>query len=151
MSARKHVEQRENLQREIRAASGGAAVEQAIPNVIRALCTAQGWAYGARWVLDRKSGVLSCADSWSVALPEVERFAKESSSRFHNPSAGGLVRRVWSTGAPVWIADIAREPSVQRGLLAMRSGLQSALRSPSWSAGNSRAGVFLAGAAPARR
>jgi diguanylate cyclase (GGDEF)-like protein/PAS domain S-box-containing protein len=48
---------------------------------------------------------------------------------------GGLVRRSWLTGEPVWIRDVTAEASFQRAPLAARAGLRSAFAFPISAAG----------------
>lgn len=40
--------------------------------------------------------------------------------------------RVWVTGGPVWVPDVAREPSFPRAALAVRSGLHKGFAFPLW-------------------
>ena len=43
---------------------------------------------------------------------------------------GGLLRRVAATGKPVWLPDLAREPSFARGAQALAAGLRCAFAFP---------------------
>ena len=109
----------------------GHGVEEVMPRVIQALCDGLGYAYGARWTLDAKQQVLRCAESWSVPEPKTEEFRRASSQRLESPGKpGGVNRRVWATSAPVWVADVADDSTLQRRDIALQAGLQSAFAFP---------------------
>jgi diguanylate cyclase (GGDEF)-like protein len=41
-----------------------------------------------------------------------------------------LIRRVWTSGEPVWIADVSREPEFLRASMALKAGLHGAFAFP---------------------
>ncbi len=109
----------------------GHSVEEVMPRVIQTLCDGLGYAYGARWTLDSKQQVLRCAESWSAPEPKVEEFRRISSQRLEPPgNPGGVNRRVWATSAPVWVADVADDSTLQRREAALQAGLHSAFAFP---------------------
>jgi diguanylate cyclase (GGDEF)-like protein/PAS domain S-box-containing protein len=109
----------------------GHSVEDVMPRVIQTLCDGLGYAYGARWTLDSKQQVLRCAESWSVPDPKVEEFRRISSQRLESPGKpGGVNRRVCATSAPVWVADVANDSTLQRREAALQAGLHSAFAFP---------------------
>jgi diguanylate cyclase (GGDEF)-like protein/PAS domain S-box-containing protein len=105
--------------------------EEAIPRVLQAMCEAFGFAYGARWLLDRQNLLLRCAESWALPTPEISAFREHSKGRVGRPVKGhGLSRRVWDTGAPVWLSDLALETAFARREAALQAGLNSACAFP---------------------
>jgi diguanylate cyclase (GGDEF)-like protein/PAS domain S-box-containing protein len=109
----------------------GHSIEEVMPRVIQSLCDGLGYAYGARWTLDGKQQVLRCAESWSVHEPKVEEFRRISSQRLESPGKpGGVNRQVWATSAPVWVADVADDLTLQRRDAALQAGLNSAFAFP---------------------
>ena len=118
ISKRKEVERRQMIEHAVTLLLADArSVAEAIPRVIQIMSETLGYAYGARWVLDPADHVLRCTESWCVAEPAVEEFCRKSTSNVETETPGkpgGLNRAVWSTSAPVWIADVAQECSLKR-------------------------------------
>ncbi len=130
--ARKRAEQQQNLQSAITVLlAESQSVEEAVPRVLRFLCETLAWDYGARWVVDRDRMVLRCAEYWCIRSPGVEAFHKYSESRRDKPGQyAGLLRRVWTTGAPVWLDDLRQEPTLERREQALAAGLGTAFAFP---------------------
>jgi diguanylate cyclase (GGDEF)-like protein/PAS domain S-box-containing protein len=107
------------------------STEEAMPEVIRSMCESLGCAYGARWIVDNKEGVMRCAESWCVPDPAVEEFRRVSVSQ-HEPAgeAGGVIRQVWATGVPVWLADVAQDSTLRRREAALKACLHSTFAFP---------------------
>ncbi|MCW5602953.1 MAG: PAS domain S-box protein [Burkholderiales bacterium] len=133
ITERKRVERRQNLQNAVTVLLAEAqTVADAIPRVLRAICEAQGWAYGARWVIDHTQTTMHCAESWCVPASEIEAFRSYSVARVQTPGgAGGVIRRVWASSRPVWVEDIrADSVMLRRAEHALRAGLHSAFAFP---------------------
>jgi PAS domain S-box-containing protein len=107
-------------------------VDEAMPVVIRTLCEGLGYAYGARWVHEPKEHILRCAESWCTDDPAVVAFRTMSVQRVETKPEmpGGLNRKVWITGEPVWMPDLTLETKLQRGERALAAGLNSAFAFP---------------------
>ena len=107
-------------------------VEEAMPLVIRTLCEGLGYAYGARWVHEPKEHILRSTESWCADDAAIQAFRKMSIERVETkPDApGGLNRRVWMTGEPVWMPDLRLETKLQRREGALAAGLHSAFGLP---------------------
>ena len=131
ISERKRVEQRQNLQNAITVMLAEAdRVEEIIPRLIQRLCESWGWAAGARRVVgDDKA--LRHREYWCLPVPEIDTFMRQSAARVDSAAEhAGLLRRVWATGQPVWLGDLAREPTFFRGQRALAAGLHSAFAFP---------------------
>jgi len=101
----------------------------AAPKILQAICEALDWEYGALWRIDRETSVLRCVDTWrtsATAFPKFDKVSRETTF------AGGigLPGRVWSTGQPVWIPDVVRDPNFPRASIADNEGLHSAFGFP---------------------
>lgn len=133
ITVRKRIEMRQDLQAAITELLAGArTVDDAIVKVIQTMCAKQGWVCGARWILDRRENVLRCSEAWGTESPEVTAFLEETRAML-NPWTGnvaGVVRRVWGSGAPVWVDDVLADPNFRRGPAARRAGLRTALAFP---------------------
>ena len=108
------------------------SVEEAMPQVLRAVAEISGWMYGARWVLNHQDQRLQCLDVWHVDQPEIATFAEMNRKRrvFLVSSEGGLLSNVWNTGNPAWISDVAQDSTLARAAAALRAGLHSAFAFP---------------------
>lgn len=106
-------------------------VEDALPRLLRTIAEAGGWVYGARWELDRAANLLRCMETWCVDAPEVREFMAFSRLRTQTPGAStGPIHRVWTSNAPVWIADVAQDINMRRGPAALKAGLHSIFAFP---------------------
>jgi len=134
ISKRKQVERRQMVEHAVTLLLADAhSIVEAIPRVIQIMSEMLGYAYGARWVLDPADRVLRCTESWCAAEPAVEEFCRKSTSSVETETPGkpgGLNRAVWSTAAPVWIADVAQETALKRRESAQQAGLRSAFAFP---------------------
>ncbi|MDB5904462.1 MAG: hypothetical protein JWM26_3340 [Betaproteobacteria bacterium] len=107
------------------------SAEEAIPRVLQTMCESLGFVYAARWLLDRQNLLLRCAETWNAPTSELVAFQEHSKARLGRPMKGrGLSRRVWDTGAPVWITDIAADETFARRDAAVNAGLKSAFAFP---------------------
>ena len=107
------------------------SVEEALPQSLQAICESGGWAYGQRWALDRAANQLHCAETWHARGAELDEFEAYNRSRLQAAGSGhGLIHRVWDSNSPVWLADLVREPRMNRGPQALRAGLRSAFAFP---------------------
>ena len=131
VTQRKLLEQRQTMEHAVtRLMAEGDNVADTMPRIIQTICETLGWDCGARWWWDEEARALRCAETWSVAVKEVREFAVYSAQLRFEPSSNGLVRRVWSTGEPVWIADVSQETGFLRAPNAAKAGLHAAFAFP---------------------
>jgi len=133
ITARKEAEQGQAIEYAVtRLLAEAHTVEEAMPVVIRRLCEGLGYSYGARWVHEPKEHILRSVESWAENDPGIEAFRAMSTQRIETKpdSPGGLNRRVWITGEPVWMPDVAKEDKLARRGDATRAGLRSAFAFP---------------------
>ena len=132
ISERKRAERRQNIQTAVTVQLAAAqSVDEAIPRVIQTLCEGLDWAAGARRVVAKDDGLMRHTENWGIAAPEITEFLHLSATRIDTGSENaGLLRRVWKSGEPVWLPDLALEPTFIRGPLALAAGLQCAFAFP---------------------
>ena len=133
ISDRKRAELRQNIQNAITALLADAqSVEAVMPRVIQTLCDGWGWVAGARRGVLNQNELPGPAEAWSVPVPAINSFMQScvQSVDTANAAPGGLLRRVGATGKPVWLSDLAREPTFARGAQALAAGLRSAFAFP---------------------
>jgi len=132
VTKRKRAELRLQMEHAItRVLAESRSVEEAMPQVLRTLGEATGWAYGARWDLDKANQLLRCAETWCAASPELEEFAAFNRPRTQTTGDGkGPIHRVWQSNRPVWITDIAKEANIRRAEAARKAGLHAVFAFP---------------------
>jgi PAS domain S-box-containing protein len=96
--------------------------------VIEAICRELGWTAGSMWIVDDATHQLTCVES---------RRLSRSSDRFRARPADkplrtgqGLPGKVWATGAPAWIQDVATDTNFPRSVLATSLGVHGAFAFP---------------------
>src|SRR5262245_33718260 len=112
-----------------RALAESGPLADAIPRTLEAICTTLGWEHGALWQVDRHANRLRCVEAWH---PPGAAFADfESLSRQTTFDRGvGLPGRVWATGRPAFIPDVARDDNFPRAPVAAAEGLHAAFGFP---------------------
>ena len=105
----------------------------AYPRVLRLMAKRLGWSFAAAWEPgpDGKAP-LRCVASWWDD-PTLEPFEGVTYSLALDPGEG-LPGRVWGTGQPDWIVDVARDLNFPRARVAESVGLHAALCFPARSA-----------------
>jgi len=128
---RKRVEQRQKLQNTITLLLAEAErVDEIIPRLIQELCENWGWVAGARRLMGEDK-TLRHKEYWCLPVPAFETFMRQSAARVDSAGENaGLLRRVWATGQPVWLADLAQEATFFRGPQALEAGVHSAFAFP---------------------
>jgi PAS domain S-box-containing protein len=102
---------------------------EAAPEILKAICQATDWDVGALWYVDDDSNVLRCAEVWH--RPEIAAAEFESLSRASLFVPGeGLPGRVWQSGEPNWINELAKDTNFPRLGVAAKNQLQSAFAFP---------------------
>jgi diguanylate cyclase (GGDEF)-like protein/PAS domain S-box-containing protein len=131
INERKQLEHRQALEHNVtRVVAESETIDDAMPKIIKMVCENFGWDCGAYWRWDKRDRLLRCCDTWSIDSSEVREFVARSKQQGFAPTPAGLIRRVWSTGEPVWIADVSREPSFLRASIAAKAGLHGAFAFP---------------------
>jgi hypothetical protein len=87
------------------ALSESATLAEAAVGVLRAMCEALGWDYGALWNADARSGFLHCVNTWhlpTVHVPEFEAITRRTTFTrgVGLPGASGPMAR--PPGFPTW-------------------------------------------------
>jgi two-component system, sensor histidine kinase and response regulator len=101
----------------------------AIPRVLKAICTTLRWEHGALWQVDRHANRLRCVDVWHLTDSTFVDF--EVLSRNTTFERGvGLPGRVWATAKPAFIPDVAQDANFPRASTAAVAKLHAALGFP---------------------
>jgi diguanylate cyclase (GGDEF)-like protein/PAS domain S-box-containing protein len=128
---RRQLEQRQALEHNVtRVLAESQTLDEAMPKIIKMICETFGWDCGAYWRWDKRECLLRCADTWSTNSNHVKEFLVQSKLQHFAPNPEGLIRRVWATGEPVWIADVSADPTFLRAAFAAKAGLHGAFAFP---------------------
>ncbi len=135
ISERKNAERRLRAQFDVtRILEEAATLEEASPEILRAVCENLGWVVGGLWEVDRRARELRCVRMWHAPVEgavsdAIEGFV-EGSRRTVLRRGEGVPGRVWSSGAPSWITDVGGDANFTRAPLADRGGLHGAVAVP---------------------
>jgi PAS domain S-box-containing protein len=112
-----------------RVLAGANSLAEAAPLILRIMGENQGWHVGELWAVDEGRLSLGCVDVWHA--PEFERRGFVEGRRALRISPGeGLPGRVWQRRLPLWISDLADEPTLPMAAFAVESGLHGAFAIP---------------------
>jgi len=104
-------------------------IEEASLKIIEVVCECLAWDVGELWLVDKQKGVLYLAESWHS--PTIELLGFEAITHKTTFALGiGVPGRVWQSGKPVWIVDIAQDVGFPRAEVAVKEGLCSAFCFP---------------------
>jgi transcriptional regulator with GAF, ATPase, and Fis domain len=101
----------------------------AAPKILQAISQNLKWDVGALWILDREAEVLRCIDVWHAAPVAIPAFEQASRQRTFLMGIG-LPGRVWASGSPCWIPDLARDANSPLAPFAAQDELHAAVGFP---------------------
>ncbi len=128
VSEAKRVEQHRNLRLAVTSALNEASsVDEGASSILRSVCEHLGWDVGFFWSANNDH--LACRASWHRPDVTATAFEEVSCSRTFDKGEG-LPGRVWASGEPAWILDIAQDGNFPRLAPATKYGLHSAFACP---------------------
>ena len=130
ITQRKRAEERLSAQYAVtRVLVESRSVEEAVPRIIQALGQNLEWDYGIFWRVDKTVGSLRCIDQWQHPSIAVEGFATETWQ--HSFKSGvGLPGRIWASGRPEWVTEVANEARFDRLAEVQAAGFHGAFGFP---------------------
>ncbi len=105
------------------------SLQDAAPEILRAVCESLDWQLAVLWTLDRNAAELRPLDLWRdprVEAPEFEAATRAAALR----EGIGLPGRVWQAREPAWITDVEHDDNFRRSLSAAAGGLHGAFGFP---------------------
>ncbi|MDQ3950553.1 MAG: PAS domain S-box protein, partial [Gemmatimonadota bacterium] len=127
VTARRRAEQRLTAQHAASRLLSDAIGAQLPKGLMEAVCRALAWDAAVLWTVDWSDDVLRRVDEW--VAPRA-RTAEQAARLFTLEVGEELPGRVWSTGEPVWVADLARETTSPHTHRAADAGLHGAVVFP---------------------
>ena len=112
-----------------RVLSEAGSVEEARPQILRAICETLEWDMGAVWDLDPSGDVMHCIEVWCVPEIDVAEFERRNSAAAIQRGEG-LAGHAWDEGTPQWIADLETARNYPNAPLALACGMSSAFAIP---------------------
>src|SRR5262249_40610095 len=105
-----------------------ADAEETYTRVLTEVGTALGWELGAVWEVSA-GGQLRCVAVWQAPDAGADAFRSlTEGTKFDRGE--GLPGRVWASGEPAWIMDVATDVNFPRAELAASAGLRAAFCFP---------------------
>jgi PAS domain S-box-containing protein len=112
-----------------RALAEADSLEDAAGEILLAVRDGGGWDVTALWIVDQRAGVLRPLQVRTADQGRLEAFERATHDYTFAPGIG-LPGRVWSSGEPAWIPDVAADTNFPRSPIAERAGLRSAFSFP---------------------
>ena len=121
--------QQQVLYETARALAEAAALDQAAPRILKAVCEALKWQCGSLWEVNRARNALRCVGTWMEPGLALDEFLSVTQATSFEKGIG-LPGRVWSTREPVWVPDVTQDSNFPRAAVAERVGLHAAFALP---------------------
>ena len=106
-----------------------AGLDQALPQVLAALCAHLGWDAGQFWSVDGDRQAMRVRCAWNASGAVVEGFL-HASRGLAVANGAGLIGRVWRSGVLAGEADLESSPDLDRLEATRGAGLRSAVAFP---------------------
>jgi diguanylate cyclase (GGDEF)-like protein/PAS domain S-box-containing protein len=133
ITERKQAERRQAMEHAItRVLAEAESIDTAITQILQTICETMGWDYGDHYEYNDDVGALRRGEMWAIDTPEMNAFGELAAHRSIKPDStgGGLVRRAFAEGKPVWIADITKHGALNRKAHVAKAGLHGAFAFP---------------------
>src|SRR5438093_11278621 len=102
-------------------------LDDAVPRILEAICSALGWEVGVLWTV--RGGRLRCAELWRRPDEKLAAFEAACRDRVFAPGEG-LPGRIWRSGEPVSVRDVVRDLNFPRAPAAQEAELHGAFGFP---------------------
>jgi two-component system, chemotaxis family, CheB/CheR fusion protein len=109
--------------------AGSLSIGEAGPRIIEAAATAGDWVAGSIWLRQDESAGLECKSTWHREAPGLSDFTDAAKATRLGPDEG-LPGRVLTARKPIWIEDVAADPTFPRAAAAAAAKLRGAFAFP---------------------
>ena len=104
-------------------------IQQATPEILRAVCESLGWQLGILWQVEPGMRLLRCVEVWRASPDRISEFVRVT-QEMSFPKGVGLPGRTWEMGKPLWIPDAVKDHNFPRAPMAAKAGLHGAFAFP---------------------
>ena len=126
ITARRRLENERAMEHAVaRVLSQSRGIEETMRDLIRTICEAMDWSYGARWAWDEAASTLRRAEWWCEFEPEFDDADAAEWVRLHASVAGGLLRPAAIDQPAMWLADIPSATGYSRAPSCAKFGFRS--------------------------
>lgn len=122
-------------------AAEAASLPEALDRIINLICHTIGWPIGHVFMVEPNATELRSTDIWHDHDPERYARLRAVNAGIKFAPCVGLPGNVWSSGRPIWVADIAQDPQFTH--LREVPGVHAAVGFPITVRGNVRAIIEL--------
>jgi signal transduction histidine kinase/CheY-like chemotaxis protein len=130
VTVRKRMDKRLTLQHaSTRVLAESDALGDAMPKILALVCELSRWNLGTLWLPNDDTGVLSCVEIWHEPSVDVTEFSRVTLQSVF-PRGIGLPGRVWASGEPIWILNVAEAANFPRAAVAAQANLRGAFAFP---------------------
>jgi PAS domain S-box-containing protein len=112
-----------------RVLAGANSLAEATPVILRIMGENQGWHVGELWEVDETRTFLRCVDIWRTEDFANVAYLDQRRTMRIAPDVD-LAGRVWQRHLPLWIPDLAEEPTLPLAVIAKDTGLHGAFAIP---------------------
>jgi diguanylate cyclase (GGDEF)-like protein/PAS domain S-box-containing protein len=131
ITARRRMERERAMEHGIaRVLSESRSIEDTMPLLIRTICEAMGWVYGAHWAWDASEGQLRRAGWWCEFQPEFDQRDAHAWTEIVTLDRGGLLGAAWLDQRATWVSDIAPLENFRRQASCSKFGFRSGYAFP---------------------
>ena len=106
-----------------------ATLGDAVPHLLQVICDGAGWEVGRFWSVDHRDNILRCEALWRRPSSESAGFAALAPGAACAPGIG-VPGRVWTSGAPAWVAGMGAATPGSGAPLATIEGLYGTIGIP---------------------
>ena len=132
ITEQKHADRRQALQHAVtKVLAESSTVEQAIPELLRAITMSLNWRVGLFWQVEGDHQRITCTEDWSVDTTMLQQFIQASRQQAYC-SWHGLPGRCWAKGEPVWVEDVTSDSTLVTRVGSEATKLRSACAFPVW-------------------
>ena len=104
-------------------------LQAAAPRILQAIGEPLGWWAGVFWAVDASAEALRVVGTWAQPSSPAAEFVRVT-GEVSLPPGTGLSGRVWQSGEPAWVTDVASDPAFPAAERAAAAGLHGAFAFP---------------------
>jgi len=121
ISARKQMEEQSAMEHSTtRILAEAETLMAGVPAILRTIGELSHWDFGALWLPNDETGVISCAETWHRPLLDMTEFERVTMQSVF-VRGEGLPGRVWESGQPAWITTISQDSNFPRASAAQEN------------------------------
>lgn len=130
ISARKQSEKQSTIQHNTtRVLAESDSLMAAMPKILSTICDLSCYDLGALWFVNDEMEVLSCVEIWHQSSVEATEFSRVTMQSVFTRGLD-LPGRVWASGEPTWVVDVAEDVGFTRAPSAAQANLHGAFAFP---------------------